>query len=173
MTRTGMAPGRVRPIIYFQNASGYVILAPEQVGEGTALARKMYEERYKHQGWMWCETDGSFADAQRLEKRLQDQAMNEARNMRDRSMEAYDAAKSKIARDLRQRMASSDCSQWERDFIELWLQLAPEKRAKYEQRFMERQSYLWALQQDSGTKVDDRMPSQPGEFWRNEAQQKA
>ncbi len=171
--RTGMARGRVRPIVYFQNQSGYVILAPEEIGKGLEVAKRMYEERYKYQGWMWCETDGSFSDAAKLQKRLQEQALIEARQKRDTTMESYNRTKEAIAARMRAQMESSSCSNWERDFIKLWLQLSDEKRAKYEQRYTETVSYLWAMEQDSGTKVEDRMPDQPGDFWRTEQQQKA
>jgi hypothetical protein len=171
--RTGMARGRVRPIVYFQNQSGYIILPPEEIGKGLELAKQIYEQRYKHQGWMWCETDGSLSGAARLQKRLQDQALSEARNQRDVSMASYDAAKRRTSERLRLQMQSAACDEWEREFIKLWLELSDEKRKKYEQIFMQRTSYLWALEMNDSTQVTDRMPSQPGEFWRNEAQQKA
>lgn len=172
MDRTGMHMGRVRAVIYFENQSGHILLPPEEIGQGLALARKMYEDRYKHQGYEWREAE-TWSDVTKLQTRLQEQELKRAAEMRDQSMMSYDAVKARTAANLRQRMQSSDCSQWERDFIECWLQLQPEKRAKYEQRFMERQGYLWAIEQDASRKVEERMPSQDGEFWRNSAQQKA
>lgn len=170
---TGMARGRVRPIVYFENASKYVILAPQEIGHGLELAKMMYEQKYKHAGWMWCETDGSFHDAERLQKRLQSQEMAEARDKGANMMAAYDASRKRTEANMRAQMSSADCSPFERDFIALWLQLNETKRREYEQRWNEHHAYLWAIEQDAGTKVEDRMPSQPGDFWRTPEQQKA
>ena len=167
--RTGMAMGRVRPVIYFESSSGYVILAPQEVGHDLRLARRVHQEKYRD--WEWKEA-GSFSEVTELQKRLQKQELDEAIKRRDISMAAYDAAKSKTAAQLRQRMTSADCTPFERDWILAWLQLAPEKRAKYEQRFLEHQHYLWALENSESKQVIDHMPAQPGEFWRTDAQQK-
>ena len=37
------------------------------------------------------------------------------------------------------------------------MQLSESKRDKYAQRLKEHNDYLWALQMDSGTKIEDRM----------------
>lgn len=49
---------------------------------------------------------------------------------------------------LRAKMVSSSTSPYERDFIELYLQLRDEKRDKHRQRFLERQMYLHAREND-------------------------
>jgi len=170
---TGMARGRVRPIVYFKNSSGYIILAPQEIGQGMEVAKMMYEQRYKHAGWQWCETDGSFHDAERLQKRLQEQEIAEARQKGANMMAAYDAARKRTESNLRAQMASAACSPWERDFIGLWLQLNETKRREFEKRWDEHQAYLWSIENDAGTKIEDRMPSQPGEFFRTPEQQKA
>jgi hypothetical protein len=172
MDRTGMAIGKLRAVVYFENSSGHILLPPEEIGQGLALARQMWEQRYKGQGYEWKEAE-TWHDVTRLQQRLQEQELKRAVEMRDRSMMSYDAVKGKIASNLRQRMQSADCDTFEREFIQHYLALAPEKRAKYEQRFTEYQAYLWAVENDAGRKIEERMPSQPGEFWRNDAQQKA
>ena len=50
---------------------------------------------------------------------------------------------------LRQRMVSSATTPYERDFIEVYLQLREEKRDKHRQRFMERTMYLHARENDT------------------------
>lgn len=168
--RTGMARGNLRPVIYFQSSSGYCVLAPQEVGHDLSLARRMYSERYRD--WEWREA-GTWTEVSSLQSRLQQQALDERKQHRDVSMASYDNAKKKTAEELRQRMQSAGCDEYEREFIRLWLDMAPDKRTKYEQRFMERQNYLWACEMDAGRKVEERMPSQPGDVWRGEAQQKA
>ena len=170
---TGMASGRVRPIVYFKNASGYIILAPQETGHGLEVAKMMYERKYKHAGWMWCETDGSFHDAEMLQKRLQEQELSEARAQGANMMAAYDASRKRTEANMRAQMTSAACSPFEREFITLWLQLNETKRREYEQRWAERQAYLWAIENDAGTKIEDRMPSQPGDVWRTPEQQRA
>lgn len=163
MDRTGMAMGNLRPVIYFEAPNGYVVLPPIEEGKGEALARKIFSERYH--GWEWREA-GTWSDVTKLQKRLQDQAWAEANQQRQVSLDAYDAVKRETASNLRQRMASSDCTPFERGFIESWLRLSDEKRKVYEQRFLERNFYLWSCEQDSSRKVEELMPTQPGEFLR-------
>lgn len=165
-----MAKGNLRPVIYLQSSSGYLILLPQEVGHDESLARRMHKEKYPE--WEWCEAR-TWSEVTQLQKRLEKQELDEAMRRRDVSMAAYDAAKSKTRAQLRQRMCSSSCSQWERDFILHWLELQEEKRDKYEQRFAEHHQYLWAIEQDANRKVEERMPSEEGDFWRNSAQQKA
>jgi len=172
MDRTGMAMGRVRAVVYFENESGYILLPPEEIGQGTALARKMYEERYKQQGFQWKEAE-TWTEVTKLQARLQEQELKRAVEMRDKSMASYDSVKSRVASNLRQRMQSADCTPYEREFIQLWLAMEPGKRSQFEQRFTEYQAYLWSIEMDANTKFEDRLPSQPGEFWRNDAQAKS
>jgi hypothetical protein len=55
----------------------------------------------------------------------------------------------KVTNNLRTRMASSDCSAYERDFIDAWLQLRDkEKSEQYAKRYEEYTGYLWALEHD-------------------------
>jgi len=60
---------------------------------------------------------------------------------------------------LRQRMVSSSTSPFERDFIELYLQLREEKRDRHRQRFMERTMYLHARENDAPRGRDDNSES--------------
>ena len=169
--RTGMARGRIRPAIYFESPSGYVEMAPVEKGHGTELARHIYEVKYRPKNWEWREAE-TWPELTRLQDRLIEQEQRAARERRDALMMRYDAAKAKISDSMRQRMCSAETDPWERDFLRYWLAMHPQKRAEYEKRHSERTSYLFAVEMDSGTKIDDRMPAQDGEFWRGEAQQK-
>lgn len=156
MDRTGRALGSLNPVIYFTNAAGHVLLPPEEIGHGPEIARRMYEQRYRGQGYQWCEA-GTLAEVQRLQKRMTEQEMR----IRERQAFVDEREREKIHREtagrLRQRMTSADCKPFERDFIGLWLDMQEEKRVKYTQRWREYNDYIWAVEQDSGTKVEDRM----------------
>ncbi len=149
--RTGRAIGTLSPVIYFENSSGYIILAAIEVGHGTELARKTYEQQFRPKGFEWCEAD-TLPKVQRLQQRLiqkQGHADEERRRI----------AHAKTASDLRQRMASSSCSAFEREFIDLWLRQTESKQKEYTQRFTERNMYIHALEFDSKTTATDRMGS--------------
>jgi hypothetical protein len=168
MSKTGRAHGTLEPVIYFENSSGYVILAPQQIGEGTALARKIYEEKYRPQGWEWREAGANgLHEVDQLQRRLIDQEVSRDRGMAEHVGLKRDAVRKAVGETLRQRMTSSGTSEYEREFIRLYLRVRDDsKRDKYKELLKQRNYYLWAREQDSGTKVEDRMPSQPGEFWR-------
>lgn len=156
MSRTGFALGNLRPTIYFENSSGHLVLAPEEIGQGTALARKIYEERYSSRGYQWKETR-NLQEVDVLQKRLVDQ---EAKMYAARGF-SEEVARQKLWAEtgdrLRARMASSACTPYERDFIELYLRMREDKRKTYQQRWSEYHNYLWAREMDSGTKIEDRM----------------
>lgn len=169
--KTGMALGKLSPVIYFRNpqkhtitdgrvtvhlSHGHFIIPPVEVGAGPGLARHIWETRYKPQGYHWCEAD-NLSDVDELQNRLieQENRIMEAQGvMLDNIREV---SRKQTASNLRQRMISADCTPYEREFISLWLAMDPEKRKKYTQRFTERNCYLWAREMGSGTKVEDRM----------------
>ncbi len=168
--RTGFCRGTLNPVIYFERRDGFCILAPQEVGQDLSLARRAYDERYRPQGWEWREA-GTLAEVDRLQRRLVEQEEARLRQMADRVGFYRERALAQTAADLRARMCSAATSAYERDFIAAYLQLRTDKRDKYRDRLMEHNFYLWAREMDAGTKVEDRMPSQPGEVWRGEAQQ--
>lgn len=156
--RTGRALGTLDAAIYFENASGHIVLPGIDIGEGPASARRVYEQRFKHQGYEWREADTLHA-VQRLQKRLIEQEEKVLKNQGHVDEERRRKAHAEINGRLRQRMASSDCDPWERDFIALWLQNRDDKQKEFTQRFTERNQYLWAAEMDTSTKVQDRMGS--------------
>ena len=170
MSETGFCRGTLRPAIYFQNADGQVILPPEEIGS-PGTAREMYERRYKAQGWEWREA-GTLQDLDGLQKRLVEQEVRKNSLRAASAGFSRDAAFRQTGDALRARMVSSSTSAFERDFILEYLKMREDKRPKYQDALTQHNYYLWAREQDSGTKVDDRMPSQPGDFWRDEAQQR-
>lgn len=120
----------------------------------------------RYRGWEWREA-GTLAEVDRLQKRLVDQENVRANHMAYTVGDRSRAIKDAVADNLRQRMCSSSTSAFERDFIGLYLKLREDKRDKYRDRLTEHNWYLWAREQNSNTKFEDRMPDQPGEFWRS------
>lgn len=167
MSRTGYALGRLDPVIYFENSDGKLVLPPT-----TEDARWIYSTRYAKLGFEWKEA-GTLAEVDQLQKRLiaveaQEMNLHLANDDELRQRGLY----REVGERLRARMVSAATTEYEKDFISAYLMLREEKRAKYAQLFLERTSYLWALEMDSKTKATDRMHSEPGDLWRNAAQQK-
>ena len=78
--KTGRALGTLDPVIYFKKIDGpivqagvlienHVILPPVPVGEGPGMARKIWDTRYKKQGYEWCEA-GTLAEVQKLQQHM-------------------------------------------------------------------------------------------------------
>lgn len=156
MDRTGRALGTLRPVIYFENSGGHLVLPPEEIGQGTALARRIYEERYRPNGYEWCEA-GTLEAVDQLQQRL----IKQEQGILDLQAETMTEHRIKVVNDvadrLRQRMTSADCSSFERDFIDAWLRIREDKRKQFTQRWNERNMYLWAREMDANTKVEDRI----------------
>lgn len=131
------AMGTLRPIIYFENHKdpskplGYIMLSPET----------NTPNYYVPEGYETCEA-GTLAEVTKLQKKLEQQEFDE----RDVELEAYkqqyaEARKEKRA-NLVKLMLSPDTDAHDRQFIEAYLQIREDRRAKYEQRFAERHAYL-------------------------------
>ena len=164
--RTGRALGTLDSPIYFvmvrddhpTYAKGHVMLAPQEIGHGPELARRLFEERYKAQGFEYRDDCHTLNDVDRLQKKLQEQEMAIRRRQGEVDERTRQEIHQQTASRLRQRMASRDCKPFERDFIANWLMLQEEKRKKYTQRWTEYTDYIWAREQSSGTRIEDRMP---------------
>ena len=156
MDRTGRALGTLRPVIYLENAQGKILLLPEEIGEGQAVARRLYEERYRAQGYEWREA-GTLEAVDALQARLTRQEQS-ALDQTAQKMDAQrERVRGEVASNLRQRMMSNDCSSYERDFITAWLQIREEKRKQFTAIWNQRTHYIWAREQDEKTRVEDRM----------------
>jgi hypothetical protein len=153
------ALGSLEPIIYFEDRDGQIMLPPT-----TEDARWLYQSKYSKEGWEWKEA-GTLAEVDVLQKRLvaEERRRDEATAERD---DRAGVVKWRAVGDaLRERMISSSTSPYERDFIAAYLQVREDRRERHRQRWLERTSYLWAANMDSGTKPTDRMKSEPGDRW--------
>lgn len=173
--RTGRAAGTLEPIIYFERSDGHVILPVYDAG-CPEQARRVFTERFKNHAtekWQWRETDGTLSAVDALQKRLTDQELRRDARMMEAHQAVRERCRAEVASALRQRMCSSSTTPYEREFISVYLTLRDEaKRDKYRQGLEHRNYYLFAREMNSGTKVEDRMVTIPGEFWRTEAQQR-
>ena len=154
--RTGRAIGSLDPVIYFENEAGHILLAPQEIGHGLEVARRLYGERYRHQGFQWREA-GTWPEVTKLQQRLIDQETAVLKAQGEKMDQARERARKSTASNMRQRMASKDCDPWERDFLAAWLDLRESKRDEYVKRFTERNLYLFAVEMDGKTRVEDRM----------------
>jgi hypothetical protein len=157
--RTGFALGQLSAIVYFENADGEIVLPPT-----TEDARYFYEAHYRGKGYEIREA-GTLAEVDRLQNRLveAERRKNERAAEHDETISA--ARWREVGDRLRQRMVSSATTPYEREFIELYLKLREDKRDRHRQRWLERVSYLFAREMDSGTKATDRMRSEEGDRW--------
>lgn len=135
--KTGRALGTLRPIIFYENRAdenrpiGFVMLAPE-TDTPKYYVPKGFEVREA----------GTLADVTKLQKKLIEQDMLE----RDIELETYKQqsgpAREEKRKQLVKLMTSSDTSEDDKKFLEAYLQVREDRRAKYEQRFAERTAYL-------------------------------
>jgi hypothetical protein len=156
---TGMARGTLRPIIYFENKVGLKLLAPYDKDK-PEIARWIFEKHFKGLGFMWREAS-TWREWLKLQDDLIKQETREAETRREHLREVYDAGRQRTAAAMMQRRRDSDCSAYERDFIDAWLARAEGKRKALEAKLFNANRYLWAVEQDSHTKIEDRIAPGP------------
>jgi hypothetical protein len=138
--------GTLTPIVYFVNSSGgerdprhpagYVMLAP-------------YSECRTPHGYL-RETAGTLPEARALNERLVAQERESWEREAASNHRLVEAKREEVRERLYTRMCSSATSEYDREFIRLYLQLREDKQRKYDQRWTERNAYLWALENDVG-----------------------
>lgn len=174
--RTGRAVGSLEPIIYFERDDGYCVLpcydagCPEQ-------AREVFDRRFKNnleEKWRWRETGTQLRDIDEFQKRLVEQETRRNEVQLHNHGIMRDAIRKSVRDSLYSKMVSSSTSPFEREAIGYYLDMRDDvTRDKWRTQIEASQCYLWAREQDSNSKVEDRMVSEPGDFWRNEQQQKS
>lgn len=153
--KTGMAQGSLSPIIYFENSAGLKILAPYDKDK-PEIARWVYERHFKGLGFEW-RLAGTWREWVRLQDDLVEQERREAERRREHFREVYEAGRARTRAAFMQRRASKDCSVFERDAIDIWLSRAEAKRTALEKKLFDANHYLWAVEQDSKTKIEDQI----------------
>lgn len=173
--KTGRARGTLEPIIYFERSDGYVILPAYDAGK-PEQARHVFDVRYRNhptEKWEWRETDGTLAGVDVLQKRLVEQERRRTETMLEGHSLLREASRAAVRDSLYARLVSSQTSAFEKEAIRYWLDAREEKhRDKYAREMENHNWFLWAREMSSSTKIEDRMPMQPGEFWRTPEQQR-
>ena len=141
-------PGQIEPVFYFVNGSnpaheiGYVMLAPYTGGGDRCLCPT--PEGYR------LEYADTLPDVDKLERKLQRQELEQAEREGEREMSVLEARRKELRDRMYQHMTSSETDPWNKEFYRLYLQLSDERKKKmYAQRFLERESYLWARHNDT------------------------
>lgn len=143
------APGKVEPVFYFLNCSdavrprGYILLAPD--------SHMPAPEGYTRE---FAET---LPDIDRLERTLQAQERAEWEREAQHDERLLAERRAAVRDRLYARLTSSSTDDYEREFIRLYLQLREDKRARHQQRYLERTTFLWARHNDTpkGRGVDE------------------
>lgn len=128
-------------VVYFVNhedsahPAGYVLLAPTSShptpeGYSRELAR-------------------SLPEIDRLQAILVSQERREWERELAADERLMEGRRADVRDRLYARMTSSTTSPYEREFIQLYLQLREDKRARHRQRFLERTAYLTAREMDT------------------------
>lgn len=171
--KTGYKLGSLSPVIWWEKRNGivavhgcpiekHILIPPTEIGDNGALARQLFQARphnrpsYKDQGYQWNEA-GTLKEVQTLQARWEDQEMKVLRHMGHHDHTVRQRIHGEVAGRLRQRMASSATSAYERDFIEYWLQLRQSKQDEYTKKWEDKIFYNQALEFDSSHKLEDRM----------------
>lgn len=136
-------PGQIEPVFYFVNGSardhelGYVMLAPYTGGGARCECPTPAGYRLEYAD--------NLTDVDKLERRLQQQERDQAERDGERECTLMEA-RIKANRDkIYARITSSETDEYNKEFLKLWLQVSDERKRKmYSQRFLERESYLWA-----------------------------
>jgi hypothetical protein len=170
--KTGRAMGTLEPVIYWEKSSPtwfqgvymekHILMPPTEIGDRGALARQLWTDSrhgrpsYKDQGYVWCEA-GTLQEVQKLQQRMIDQENKILQHQGRTDAATRERVHKETASRLRQKMASSSTTPYEREFIRLWLEMSDKKQDEYTKRFTERNMYLQALEFDSNHKLEDRI----------------
>jgi hypothetical protein len=136
-------PGTVAPLVYFRYPNGHLTLAP-------------FTDCPTPDGAIREEVDTLISIDKVVDILRRQEADAAQREMR------YDMALTKqreqeIRDRIYQRISSSATTEYEREFLRLYVQLRDErKRELYRQRFMEAQWYLHARENDLGDREADK-----------------
>jgi len=134
-------PGTIEPVIYFRFPDGHLMLAPYSDFPTPENAIREGAE--------------TLAQVDRLQERLVAQERVEWAREVETDAARFQSRMDEVRDRLYARMTSSSTSEYEKEFIKLYLQLRNEKRAKYQQRWLERTAYLHAREFDIGNRRAD------------------
>jgi crotonobetainyl-CoA:carnitine CoA-transferase CaiB-like acyl-CoA transferase len=129
-------PGCIEPVVYFRRPDGHLTLAPYSNFPTPDDAIREYAD--------------TLDAVDRLEAILQRQEREVWEREAERDELLLDARRKELRDRIYQRIASSETDEWNKEFYRLYLQLTDDKKARYRQRFLEREMYLHARHNDIG-----------------------
>lgn len=157
MPARNYAFGTLEPVTYFINSSGAIALPPST---RYALACK---DRMRARGFELKEA-ATLPEIDALQKHM----VRQEYAQQQRQLEHEEALGARIRGSVRDRlysrMTSSGCSEYEKEYIRVYLQTREEKRHKHQQRFAADQMYFESREFDASShhiqEVVDRTPNQ-------------
>jgi len=139
--------GTLEPVVYYTNLKGEISLPPTS---DTSTPR----------GWQREEAH-TLAEIDALQRRLQQAEYDRVEKEVQHDEQAFAAAREKVRSNLLAKLVSSSTSEYEREFIRLYLQLRDDKRAQYAQRLREYHAYLEIREFDRPRDAQERMGVNP------------
>lgn len=134
-------PGCIEPVIYFRYRDGHINLAPYSDFPTPDDAIREYAD--------------TLDAVDRLEAILQRQEREAWEREAERDEALLDARRKALRDRIYQRISSSETDEWNKEFYRLYLQVSDDKKARYRQRFLEREMYLHARHNDIGKRRAD------------------
>jgi hypothetical protein len=132
-----MAPGRIDGPVYFVRRDGKILLAPASDTQTPPGCDRRKVE--------------TLDELDHLQRILEQETRSQCQQEIERDQKVWYERRKEIRDRLLSRMNSSATSAYEREFIQLYLQISDDrKRDLYKQRFMCDQAYFMAREFDDG-----------------------
>lgn len=144
MAVTHLAPGKIKAIVYFKNLQGQVKLLPSDE-ESFRFKRMMIKMGFI---MMFAET---LAEARKLQKELQDQLHTEQQVELERDEAVTSIRREQIRQRMTMRLTQPGITNYEKDFIRMWLVVREQKHDLFKKRFTQQIGNLDALEFDNPT----------------------
>lgn len=155
MAVSNYAPGKIKPILYFENKNGIIKILPsdEETHRFRKHMRKLGFEM------MAAET---LKQAQKLQYKMQEQLKKEMEFELAKDEAVTHHRRQAIKDRLTARMNSAACNSTEREFIRLWLYEREHKHDIFRKRFTDQVGHLDALEFDNlDERISDMMDRVP------------
>ena len=160
--KTGMAPGRVRPIIYFVDSNGNKVLAPEERGK-PEMPRWTFEKVFKPCGFEWREAS-TMAEWDQLDRDLREQDARNSEPDRRKYEERRSAESSRIRSLLNKRRSEAGVPKIELEVIDYMLarlQHSEDGNTQHIKETFGSPGFLWARHNDSNNRLEDHIGPEP------------
>lgn len=145
MPARSYAMGTLSPVVYFENSRGVIALPPS-----TEYARAC-KDQMRARGFELREA-ASLPEIDALQKRMVQQEYQQQQRRLEVEESLGGRIRSSIRDRLYARMTSSGCSDYEKEFIRVYLQVREDRRHKHQQRFAADQMFFEAREFSENSK---------------------